>query len=208
MWTFWTQKVDFLNLTPLTLIQKPHFWPVAGGCAMCAHSPTPTPTPTHTQLLAWIYGITIHCFLQNCNKQIHHGIDCFLYTLCQSSSLLLNKQQFTNHITCCLFSTGNTSCLRPVNKITKDTKPPFFAGLPENNMFIYAKQTICTTTRHKIHSSIYAEMLTFAYIKYAEFITKNLEAFNIECNFKDSKPYKKWGGCQVWCQYGLQCSQI
>ena len=26
-WTFWTQKVDFLNLTPLTLIQKPHFWP-------------------------------------------------------------------------------------------------------------------------------------------------------------------------------------
>ena len=27
MWTFWTPKVDFLNLTPLTLLQKPNFWP-------------------------------------------------------------------------------------------------------------------------------------------------------------------------------------
>ena len=26
-WTFWTQKVDFLKLTPLTPLQKPHFWP-------------------------------------------------------------------------------------------------------------------------------------------------------------------------------------
>ena len=25
-WTFWTKKVDFLNLTPSTLLQKPHFW--------------------------------------------------------------------------------------------------------------------------------------------------------------------------------------
>ena len=27
-YTFWTQKVDFLNLTPLTFLQKPHFWPI------------------------------------------------------------------------------------------------------------------------------------------------------------------------------------
>ena len=26
MWTFWIQKVDFLNLTPLTLLQTPHFF--------------------------------------------------------------------------------------------------------------------------------------------------------------------------------------
>ena len=27
MWTFWTQKVDFFQPHPLTLLQKPHFWP-------------------------------------------------------------------------------------------------------------------------------------------------------------------------------------
>ena len=26
-WTFWTQKVDFIEPHPLTLLQKPHFWP-------------------------------------------------------------------------------------------------------------------------------------------------------------------------------------
>ena len=27
-WTFWTPKVDFLNLTPLSLLQEHHFWPM------------------------------------------------------------------------------------------------------------------------------------------------------------------------------------
>ena len=27
-WTFWITKVDLLNLTPLTLLQKPNFWPI------------------------------------------------------------------------------------------------------------------------------------------------------------------------------------
>ena len=40
MWTFWTKKVDFLNLTTLTLLQKNHslhppgYGPDGGGAAV------------------------------------------------------------------------------------------------------------------------------------------------------------------------------
>ena len=55
-WTFRTQKVDFLNLTPSTLPQKPHFWPTlwvkvdllpdlggGGGALHPLHPPFPFP---------------------------------------------------------------------------------------------------------------------------------------------------------------------
>ena len=51
-WTFWTQKFDFLNLTPSTLLQEPHFWPTlypkvdlladwGGGALQPPHPPPP-----------------------------------------------------------------------------------------------------------------------------------------------------------------------
>ena len=49
MWTFWTKKVDFLNLTPLTLLKTPHFCPLVTksgpfrrfGVVRYTHAPTP-----------------------------------------------------------------------------------------------------------------------------------------------------------------------
>ena len=60
-WTFWTQKVDFLNLTPLTLLQTifAHFvtksGPFAGkfGGGSASHPPTP-----HPRLRAW-FGVCV-----------------------------------------------------------------------------------------------------------------------------------------------------
>ena len=62
------KKVDFLNLTPLTLQQKPHFWPILwlkvdfladlGGCVAPPAFPPPPPPPPTTCLNCGTSGVT------------------------------------------------------------------------------------------------------------------------------------------------------